>query len=246
MDMVFEQTHTITDIHVDAFGRAKPAVLLYFAQEAAGGHCQLLGVDWDTLAQKDLFWAVIRQRVQVTRLPMRGETITVQTWPMPATRTAYPRATVGYDANGNELFRVMGLWVLMNLKTRAMVLPGKSGVEVPGILRGNELAAPTSLAPAPYENSVTRNVHYTLLDRNGHMNNTHYMNWLDDLLPAAFHQEHPVKDFTVCYQSEALENQEITLDWQLSEEGLLQVNAHREKTDVSSGKDRVFSAQMQF
>lgn len=246
MDMIFEQTHHIADIHVDAFGRVKPSVLLYFAQEAAGGHCQQLQLDWDTLAKQDLFWAVIRQRVQVTRLPMRGETITVQTWPMPTTRTAYPRATVGYDAEGNELFRVMGLWVLMNLKTRAMVLPGKSGVEVPGILRGNELAAPTSLAPAPYANSVTRKVHYTLLDRNGHMNNTHYMNWLDDLLPAAFHKDHPVKDFTVCYQSEALENQSVTLDWQLSEDGLLQVNAHREKTDVPAGKDRVFSAQMQF
>ena len=115
MDMVFTQNHTITDIHVDAFGRVKPSVLLHFAQEAAGGHCQLLQLDWDTLAQKDLFWAIIRQRVQVTRLPMRGETITVETWPMPTTRTAYPRATIGYDAEGNELFRVMGLWVLMNL-----------------------------------------------------------------------------------------------------------------------------------
>ena len=246
MDMVFEQTHTITDIHVDAFGRVKPSVLLYFAQEAAGGHCAILQLDWDTLAKKDLFWAVIRQRVQVTRLPRRGETITVQTWPMPTTRTAYPRATVGYDADGNELFRVMGLWVLMNLKTRAMVLPGKSGVEVPGILRGNELAAPTSLVPALYGNSVTRKVNYTLLDRNGHMNNTHYMDWIDDLLPAVFHREHPVKDFTVCYQAEALENQEITLDWQLAEGGLLQVNAHREKTDVPDKTERVFSAQMQF
>ena len=246
MSGIFEQTHTIKDIHVDAFDRVKPSVLLHFAQEAAGGHCKLLQLDWDTLAKKDLFFAIIRQRVQVTRLPMRGETITVQTWPMPTTRTAYPRATVGYDGEGKEVFRVMGLWVLMNLKTRAMVLPGKSGVEVPGILRGGELAAPTSLAPAPYENSVTRKVRYTHLDRNGHMNNTRYMDWLEDLLPAAFHRAHPVKDFTLCYQAEALEDQAITLDWQLTEEGLLQVNAHRERTDVPGGKDRVFSAQMQF
>jgi acyl-ACP thioesterase len=244
--MVFEQTHTIRDIHVDAFGRTTPATLLYFAQEAAGGHCQLLGLDWDTLAQKDLFWAVIRQRVQVTRLPMRGETIKVQTWPMPTTRTAYPRATVGYDADGKELFRVMGIWVLMNLKTRAMVLPGKSGVEVPGILRGNELPTPTSLGPALYENETIRKVLFSQLDRNGHMNNTHYLSWLSDLLPAAFHKEHPVKDFTVCYQSEALENQAISLRWELNNDGLLQVNALREKTDVPGGKDRVFSAQVQF
>jgi acyl-ACP thioesterase len=78
------------------------------------------------------------------------------------------------------------------------------------------------------------------------MNNTHYLSWLSDLLPAAFHKEHPVKDFTVCYQSEALENQAISLRWELNDDGLLQVNALREKTDVPGGKDRVFSAQVQF
>ncbi len=246
MEMIYQQSYPITDLHTDAFGRVKPSVLLTFAQEVAGGHCRLLGLDWDTLAKKDLFWAVIRQRVQVTRLPLLGETITVQTWPMPTTRTAYPRATVGYDEAGSELFRVMGLWVLMDRNTRAMVLPGKSGVEVPGILRGNELAPPASLHPAPWENQVTRKVRYTLLDRNGHMNNTFYMNWLEDLLPAAFHKDHPVKDFTLCYHAEALENQQVTLQWQLTTDGLLQVTAHRERTDVPDGKDRVFSAQMHF
>ena len=246
MEPIFRQTQVVEDIHVDCFGRLNPSTILYFAQEAAGGHCQLLKLDWDTLAGKDLFWAVIRQKVEVERLPLRGETITVETWPMPTTRSAFPRATVAYDQEGNVLFRIIGLWVLMSLSQRTMVLPGKSGIELTGTLRGNELATPGSIAPMQMERKDLKTVGFSQLDRNGHMNNTRYLDWLWDLLPSQFHRDHPVKEFTVCYLSEAREGQEITLNWQLSDGPVLQVNAHREKTDVASGKDRVFSAQVMF
>ena len=246
MEMIYRKQFSITDLHLDCFLRLKPSVLLYFAQEVATDHAAMLGTDWNTLAARHLFWAVIRHKVQITRLPMSGETITVETWPMPATRVAYPRATIAYDEGGNELFRTMALWVLMDTQTRAMILPGKSGVDVPGIERGLEAAMPGSIMPKPLENRVEHTVGYSLLDRNGHMNNTRYLDWVDDLLPAAFHKDHPAKEFTVCYLSEAKEGQAITLDWQLSEGGLLSVETHRPKEDHSGKQERVFAAQIQF
>lgn len=246
MEPIFRQTYKIEDIHLDCFGRVKPSVLLYFAQEAAGQHCNLLGTDWDTLAQQQLFWAVTRHRVQITRLPTRGETVTVETWPMPTTRVAYPRSTVCYDSNGNELFRMISLWVLMNTQTRALVLPGKSGITVNGTLRGNELAAPGSLVPKQLPNTVMRTVGYTELDRNGHMNNTRYMDWVDDLLPSAFHGAHPAREFSICYLSEAREQQQIELNWELSEGPVLQVDARRKETSVDAGQSRVFTVQILF
>ena len=246
MEPIFRQSYQISASHVDCFGRAKPATLLYFSQEAAGAHCRQLALDWDTLAKRQLFWAVIRYKVQVTRLPVLDETITVETWPMPTTRAAFPRSTVAYDAQGKELFRAIGLWVLMDMGSRSMVLPAKSGVELEGTVRGNELAPPNSILPKPLDNTVSRRVGYTELDRNGHMNNTYYLNWIDDLLPSAFHAARPVKEFTICYLSEATEGQDITLDWQLLDGPVLQVDAHRKRTDVSGKQARVFSAQVLF
>ena len=246
MEPIFRQNYEISAIHVDCYGRLKPSTILYFSQEAAGGHCDLLRLDWDTMAKRHLFWAVIRHRVQITRLPVLGERITVETWPMPTTRTAYPRSIVALDEKGQELFRAISLWVLMDTQTRAMVLPGKSGVEVAGVLRGNELAAPGSIHPMVMENTVTRRVGYTDLDRNGHMNNTRYMDWIDDLLPSAFHRERPVREFTVCYLNEVTEGQALKLDYQLLDGPVLQVDAHRQRTDVPGKTERVFSAQVLF
>ena len=201
--MTYSQTFTLSDMEVDCFGKLKLSALLYFAQEVAGKHCVQLGADYETLSKKKLFWAVTRHRVQITRLPVRGETITVQTWPMPTTRVAYPRSMVAYDAQGNELFRSISLWVLIDTESRAMVLPGKSGVEVAGTLTGTELDAPRSLAPAASGATAYRTVTYSCLDRNGHMNNTRYLDWVDDLLTSEFHKTRSAREFVICYLNEA-------------------------------------------
>ena len=246
MEPIFRKQFTVEDIHADSSLRLKPSALLYFVQEAAGGHCLQLHLSWEDLAKRGLFWAVIRNRTQITRLPLSGETITVETWPMPTTRVAYPRSVIAYDALGQELFRSVSLWVLMDINDRAMILPGKSGVEVNGLIRGNELKAPGSLVPKPLANTAQRHVYYSNLDRNGHMNNTFYMDWVADLLDRSYHHSHTPREFTLCYLSEALEGQDIRLQWQLDGSGLLQVNGYREDTSVPGENHRVFSAQVMF
>ena len=164
---------------------------------------------------------------------------------MPTTRTYYPRSTVAYDENGNELFRALGMWVLMDASSRAMVLPGKSGVSVEGLLTGTELKAPGSLAPLQMENTALRRVCYTDLDRNGHMNNTKYLEWMDDLLPSAYHRDFVPAEFTVCYHTEAREGDELHMNWQLDSEGLMQVESGRIHPEDGS-LHRVFSARIRY
>ena len=241
MEPLYSQNFEITDHFVDCFGRMTPASILMLIQEVAGRHCVALSVDYDTLARQGMFWAVTRHRVQVNRLPQLGENIRVETWPMPTTKVAYPRSVVAYDAAGNECFRAISLWVLMNLNTRSMILPGKSGISVVGSLRGLELPSPGSLALMDHTQTRQRQVCFTDLDRNGHMNNTRYLDWVSDLLPSAFHQGHEVKEFTICYHAEAREGQVLGLSWDFPQEDCLQVDARRTDTEK---EERVFSARL--
>lgn len=243
MESVYQQTFTLDDHTVDCFGRLKLSMLLSFAQDVASRHITDLAMPHDTLAEQGMFWAVIRHRVQITRLPMLGENIRVETWPMPSTRVAFPRSVVAYDEAGNEVFRTIALWVLMDVRTRSMILPGKSGLIVPGTLRGNELAPPLSLAPVESKRRLSRVVRFSDLDRNGHMNNTRCMEWIDDLLPSMFHETHIPREFTVCYLSEAMEGEELIMRWESLEDGGLQVDAHRARNEEGQ---RVFSARFLF
>lgn len=236
----------ISPVSLDRYGRLKISQMLGYLQDVAGEHSALLGTDQNALMDKNLFWAVIRHRVQITRLPGSGEKLRLETWPMPTTRTAYPRSTIAYDEKGNECFRSISLWILMDANTRAMVLPGKSGVEVSGLLRGCELQAPSSLIPKEMGNSQTRTVRYTDLDINGHMNNCRYPDWVLDLLPAAFHGQHEARELTLCYMSEVWENEEVALHWDLSEDGVLTVEAVRNGDQMPTAHSRVFSARVEF
>ena len=246
MEPIFCQTHSVDAFATDCFGRLKPSMLLYYLQEAAGGHFSRLEDKADPLSHKHLFWAVTRHRLVIDRLPRLGETISVETWPMPTTRVAYPRAVVFYDASGKVFARAISLWVLMDTESRAMVLPGKSGVTVDGVLRGMEPEVPKSLMPKELPNSQTVTVTYSLLDKNGHMNNTRYLDWVSDLLPADFHASHSPAEIVLFYLSEALEGQQICLHHGLSETGELLVDAHRTDTSVHGKTERVFSAQVRF
>ena len=243
MEPIYSEEFKITDLYIDCFGRLLPSKILYMMQEVAGNHFAQLSMDYDSLAQRGLFWAITRNKVQITRLPMRGETIRLETWPMPTTRVAYPRSIVAYDEDGNEVFRSITLWVLMDANNRSMVLPGKSGIDVVGTLRGNELASPLGLPAKALVNRRKRYVNFTDLDRNAHMNNTRYLDWVYDLLGAEFHKDHTLREFTLCYLNEAREGQQLELSWDFPEAGCLMMDAHRHQEDKS---DRIFAAKLLF
>ncbi len=245
MEPIYTQSFTITDNCVDRYGRMKTAYMLYCVQEVAGRHVDVISMDYDALASRGMIWVITRQRLQITRLPRRGETIRLETWPMPTTRVAYPRSVVAFDSSGNEVFRSISIWVLMDINSRSLILPGNSGISVAGTLRGGELSAPGSLTPKVLTNHRSRTVRFTDLDRNGHMNNTRYMDWIDDLLPSPFHESHSPRELTVCYLSETREGQNLDLHWDVFPDGTLQVDAHRAREN-GEGTERVFAAKVQF
>ena len=240
MDHIFRKTYTVTDNATDRYDRLRPSMLLFFAQDAATSHCSKIGMDWNSMAAKGMFWAVTRTKVEIFRLPHHGETIIVETWPMSNTRVAYPRATEMYDENGNLLLRMVSIWVLMDIEKRSMNLPGKSGLDFSGADRGNELKPPAGLPVFQPDGEADRTVRYSDLDINGHLNNCRYLDWVADLMDSEFHRNHELRQMVICYISEAREGQNITQEWNWNaEENTLNVQLRREQ-------DRVFSAKLTY
>lgn len=247
MEKIYREKFTLKSTECDCFGRLKPGALLGIMQEVAGAHCEGTPVEWNALALKGLFFAITRQHIHITRMPMARETITLETWPGKTSRVAYPRNTIAYDADGRELFRAISLWVLMDVNSRALVTPGKSGVELDGWERGCELPVPASIGLRELRNQAERVVTFSELDRNLHMNNTHCMDWVQDLLPSAFHADHPLTDFTVCYLSEAREGDRVRLCYEFGPEGELLVNSFvPEQTPTGIRDRRVFAIRASY
>lgn len=236
---ILTQTLTVTAADTQADGTLTLSRLLYWVQEISGQHSDRLGFSWQQLADRGLFWAVLRHGVQITRLPKEGEQIRLETWPMTTTRTAYPRAVQAFDEAGALLFSVVSLWVLMDRQQRTMVLPGKSGVTVPGIIRGCEAPSPGSLPPVQPAKTALWQVTEQDLDVNNHVNNTVYV----DRALTEFPMPAAPKSMTVCYLAEVNINQEILLQAD-SQPGIFNLDGCRRKTNVSEGTERVFSLRL--
>ncbi|MFR8333300.1 MAG: hypothetical protein ACLU9S_13830 [Oscillospiraceae bacterium] len=123
------------------------------------------------------------------------------------------------------------------------VAAGRSGAQrqrhsVPGLLRGGELVIPWAL-PQHYDNQELRRVRYSELDCNGHLSNTKYLNWMEDLLPTQWHRDHVLSKVHICYLNEARADQEIALSWVL-EDGAMALEGRRETGETAN---RVFALQ---
>lgn len=238
----FEIDFSLPRERYDEQGKLKYASMLYLCQEAAGAHCRELGLDWDTLQQRDLFWAVIRVQAQLHHLPTFGQTLHAVTWPMPTTRSAFPRTTECYDEHGTLLFTVTNLWVLVDTKKRSMLLPAKSGVTLEGITLGRELPLPGSIYPDKLANERPRRVIPADIDRNGHVNNTRYVEWLTELLGP---EAPPIRQLHAVYQNEALLDDSLVLSWEKTPEHFaLEIRRPKEKDGENS--DRIFAARVEF
>lgn len=238
MSEIFRYTATVTTAQSDRWGRLKPSALLGLLQEAALGHCTRLGAGTAELLKRDLLWVVARQGLEISRMPLLEETVTVETWPGPPTRAAYPRHYAVLDREGNCLATATALWLLMDAKSRTMVLPAQGGLTLPGCTRPGELPAPRSLAPMGLPLTRERRVDYSLLDINGHMSNLRYLDWMEDLLPAACHESHPLARLQITYQSEAREGDVVALHSGLEEQTL--------RLEGLRGEDRIFALTAQF
>lgn len=244
MRLIYEETVTITPDLTDASGILRSSAALRLTQAAAGHHCDLLGLDEAVMAQKGLFWAIIRNYFTVESMPAVGQTITLETWPMPTTRTCFPRACIARDTSGKELFACHSLWILMDRQTRAMVLPGKSGVDVPGVTLEHTPPAPKSLSPICADATAARQVKNEDLDQNGHMNNARYLDWAEAALDGDFRQNARLRHATLCYLNEAKLGQNLTSCTGFDANGAFLFDLRRAKEDGSF--DRIFSARLEY
>ncbi len=111
MEPIYSEQMKIEEAFVDRFGRMRPSAVLYAVQRLGGHHSELMQAGANDLTRRHMFWAVTRHRVQISKLPQVGQTIRVETWPLPPTRATFPRSVVAYDEAGNECFRAISLWV---------------------------------------------------------------------------------------------------------------------------------------
>ena len=207
----YTQEIRIASYQTDMNARIKPSAILEIMQEMAGAHAELLNVGRSRLSPMNLAWVLTRIEVRMSRYPLSGEVITVETFPMPHRRVFFPRYFIFRDQEGKQIGCAGSMWVILDISTRKMA----NAAEIIPLLPDNsDLTAPMGMPATveevdgtPLEN--TRTPVYCELDVNGHVNNTRYLDWCCNALGIETMRSHTMKQFAVNYNQEILPGQEV-------------------------------------
>lgn len=204
MQKIYSEQYRITSYQTDMNARIRPSALLEIMQEMAGAHAELLGIGRSMLLNQNLVWVLTRVEVQMARYPRFGETITVETFPMPNRRWFFPRYFIFRDENGEQLGCAGSLWVLLDVNERRMSRPDPVLHLMPD---NSDLTPPLGLPATVSEvaGTILRNSRlpvYTDLDMNGHVNNTRYLDWCCNALGVETLRKYELAAFALNYNQE--------------------------------------------
>ena len=173
--------------HVTRFRMLRLSALCRMFQEISIAHTTALGMGREKTLDRGLLWVISRQHMEILRLPVYDEEITLRSWPGEMTGFFFPRF---YEIlSGDEcIVRGEALWLLMEESTRKAVFPSAYGVVINGVSgeRGKPVRT-LSGAIRPADGSVLcgdypQEALFSRTDINGHVGNAYYYDMIDDVL----------------------------------------------------------------
>ena len=218
MDPKYTRTVTVLPSQVDMWGRLSVAhtfdLFMDTATEAAGA----LGVGWEMLMKKGLFWITVKTRSRFIDPPRLLETVQVDTWPE---RPGELRCDRSYMLRRGDETLALGKteWAIVNMKDRApqrladilppdLEYPGSPLLPEPFPMIGGDFGE------APFH---AHRVCATDIDMARHMNNVAYVRALLDGFSTKEWQGLNVKQLDVIFLNSAREGE--TLSFQKRREG---------------------------
>lgn len=217
----YELESIISENQADQFGRMRIGDLARQMQILTEAHFdQNAGLSIDALTAQGKSWIVSWTDILIRRLPRVGEKVRMRIWPGKNKAMMYSRKYAFY-ASGEPLMATASLFLLMDQTTRTVAQPPEELKALEPLEISGEPKHPKMRMPFPqqYKNSTKRIVRSEEIDYNGHLNNSHYLDWAEELLDGLWYRDHEPTEIWVQYTKELRENETALLqfDWENDE-----------------------------
>ncbi|MGI5989865.1 MAG: acyl-[acyl-carrier-protein] thioesterase [Lachnospiraceae bacterium] len=210
---IFSRELTIRASDTDMYRQLRMSRLFSMIQEISIAHTEALGCPRQTTLDRGLLWVITRLHLRLARPILYDEKLRLESWPEPMIHMVYPRGYRITDASGIIIGECSALWTIIDAASRAIALPSRTGVIIPGIHREGELPLPQGLAYPSGGNTSEHKVLYSEIDLNGHVNNTCYFDWIDDLFEPSAHRGGLYREIQMNFQREITPDATVTLHW---------------------------------
>lgn len=202
----YTESFTVRGYEVGADSVLTVQNLSNYFQEAAGLHAASLDVSLERLQSEGISWVLSRLNIGVNGLPRAGESLSVETWPVCIEGLQFRRDFVARTADGAVAAAGVSRWLVVNLSTRRIV-------RIPAFISGMDLENPrTAMEDADAklpdlsgeEEALRVRVRLADMDRNRHVNNVRYADWILEATPGAVRESCALRGLDLSFRAESL------------------------------------------
>ena len=235
MNKIYSETFPLRTSDFDCRGQIKPSAVLDLFQEVAGAHANELGIGFDALLEKGLLWAIVKVKFRIEKQINVHQRVVVKTWPLPAGRVSMQREYLIEDEEGKPLVKGSSEWVMVHSEKRRIVPP----INVypldeyceERMFEGKFTKVPDFV---DLENAFDIIPSFCELDRNGHVNNIRYA---DYVLNALKPEKQQIRAFQIDFHREVMSGMKLSLYLSQNEDTLL-------SKGISESGEKMFSCSL--
>lgn len=210
---LWTEQYKINSLLVNAMGRLGLYGVLNLMQETAWLHAETLGFGMKAMEEKNLFWVVTRQTLEMKEWPAFGKTIQVQTWLRPPEGAFVSREFRILGDSGKEIGSCITSWLALDRQSKR-ILSAQDLYPWGEIARQETTGLVADKIPVEgtYEKLAKFRVRNSDLDTNQHVNNTKYAQWILDSIPYELHRQLRLKSYSVNFLAETHLGDEVQVD----------------------------------
>lgn len=180
----FSLPFTVTSNDVGPSRTLKPVSVMRYIQEVAGVHLKESGLSYEFMKENGIVFLIVKIAVKTIRHPVCGENLKVETWFEKLKGAKFLRDICIYDSDNKPVIISKSLWVAANPATHRIVRPRDYPFEIP--------EQSDSTVDVDYEDidnkelpdfSACKEVLWSDIDYNYHMNNSIYASIICDYFP---------------------------------------------------------------
>lgn len=227
----YKDTVMVENTDADCHSLLKASALLRYAEQATSMHARKFGMDDQFFADHGVAFLVGKQALRFSRVPLRGEKLTLCSRSEVIRRGSIKRVTTLTDEAGREVAMVDSRWIMSSLEDGHILR--QPGWTVDGYWN-ETVEEELPLLLHKRRDSLTSaglfTAHYSQCDLHYHINNAFYLDIVCDALPLEVMRNHVVKFASINYHREVPMGQQVEVFYTPSDDGWYFIAKHADKT----------------
>jgi medium-chain acyl-[acyl-carrier-protein] hydrolase len=183
MERIHRELFKIKFYDTDFTNNVRLYSIINYMQETSEQHSNAIGIGYKEFIKEGLFWVVSRIEVTMIKYPKNMDNVIIETWPSGVDKVFFKRNFRILDEKQQVIGNILAYYLLLDKNSKFPQRSSRLPVQVESFEKrfGEDKKLDKIKMVGELINTSERNVTYSDIDLNIHVNNAKYISWVEDI-----------------------------------------------------------------